>query len=294
MNNNAIKRVAIYAAWDKKGKVDNADISYLSALKNCAERIIYVADCNLAEKEKRKLKDICCYVEGTHHGEYDFGSYKKGFFYALRHHLLEGTEELVFANDSCFASFHPFSPIFEEMSHKQCDFWGLTLNMDFYPHVQSFFLVFRPQVFNSQIFIDFMQKIEAQKSVDGVIHKYEIGLTQYLEENGFCKKTYIPYPYHNKLKRSNLTECPIWLINQGFPLLKKKALKFTGANSEGVLKTYLFARRYIKRDMNFWDVVGAYVKVFLHFLYQKKITKHGRLMIKICKIPVCVKRVDEK
>ena len=58
MNNNAIKRVAIYAAWDKKGKVDNADISYLSALKNCAERIIYVADCNLAEKEKRKLKEV--------------------------------------------------------------------------------------------------------------------------------------------------------------------------------------------------------------------------------------------
>lgn len=284
-------RIAIYAAWDKDGNIDDADIAYLSALKKCVDKIIYIADCDIKENEKIKLKDICCHVEGKRHREYDFGSYKRGFIYAIQHHLLDDADELIFVNDSCFAPFHPFKPIFEKMSSTECDFWGLTLNTEFYPHIQSFFLVFRPLVFNSAVFKNFMQQITTQTNVNNIIQKYEIGLTKYLEENGFNKATYIPYPI-NQFKRKNLTAYPIWLIKQGFPLLKKKAMNNFEANDEGIIKTYMYVCRYglvPLKDISFKEILLSFIKPVLRFLYQKKITKKGKLLIKICKIPVFTK-----
>ena len=291
------KRLAIYAAYDAQKQADAADIAYLQALQPVAENIIYVADNELLAAEADKLRGLCRHIIAAPHGEYDFGSYKRGFVWAEAAGLLQDVDELIFCNDSCFAPFAEFAPIFAAMSERNCDFWGLTENPAFYPHIQSFFLVLRPQVFNSEVFHRFINGICRQQNVDDVIQNYEIGLSRLLHEAGFASASYIAYPHPPK-KHSNLTAHPIWLIKQGCPLLKKKALRLAEANMEGIWPTYFFVRRYKNVPVSRQDVVlstgiKCFARRIARFFFCRKTTKSRKLLIKICKIPVYCRRLPE-
>lgn len=295
-----VKRLAIYAAYDKYGRVDYDDLSYLRALSKVVNQIIYVADNPLRPEEADKLASLCCYVEAYRHGEYDFGSYKRGYQYALRQGMLGDVDELVFCNDSCYAPIFPFDWMFDAMEFKPCDFWGITRNTEFYPHIQSFFLVFRRAVFRSEVFAGFMDNIKKQKSVRDVILHYEVGLSRCLEKNGFKSDCFIDYPADRRRfkKCPNLTAFPIWLIRQGCPVLKKKALRLSSANYEGILKTYINACRYNRCLFEKTQVMPCLClsmrglsEVVRRFVFQKKETKSGKLLVKVCKIPVFRRKI---
>ena len=190
-----MNRVAIFAHYDKKNIIDDYVVFYVQELQKIAKNVIFVSCCDLPKEELDKLD---CYKIAQKHKEYDFGSYKRGFIFAKNNNLLKDCEELIFANDSCYGPFKPLEKIFNSMSVNDCDFWGLTKNRigfkklkndkvkDIYcPHVQSYFFVLRPNVFNSQAFEEFINSIEYQENKNDIILKYEIGLTKTLENVGF-------------------------------------------------------------------------------------------------------------
>lgn len=293
------RRLAVYAAWDGNGYVDKADMYYIRALKEVADNVIYVCDNGLVAGEAEKLsRDVCC-ILAARHGEYDFGSYKRGFAYAQNHGLLDSVEELIFCNDSCYAPVHPFKPVFDEMQGKECDFWGITENTEFSRHIQSYFMVFRPQVFQSKVFNQFITGITAQKTVQDVIENYEVGLSETLINAQYAYKSYIPYPEQYPLPlrgATNLTACPVWMIRQGAPIVKKKSFKEKISNKEGFFKLRKMVQN-INPDLVeiillrsvCLAVMSECRKKIKCFFYQKKITKSGKTIIKICKIPVFAK-----
>lgn len=241
-----MKRLAIYAAFDKNDEVDEVDIFYLEALKECVENIIYVCDNPLKNGEKEKLDGLCNVVLADKHGEYDFGSYKRGYLYAKEYNMLENVDELIFCNDSCYAPFNSFEKMFNRMSNKNCDFWGVAENTDIARHIQSYFIVFKPTIFNSTVFNDFINSIVAQPTLYDIIVNYEVGLSQTLLKAGFVADSYIfadkKRRKFKKFHNDNLTLFPVWFIRQGSPLLKKKALTLKTNNKEGILRTLLFAK----------------------------------------------------
>lgn len=296
------RRLAIYAAYDSEGWVDKADLYYIRALKEVADNVIYVTDNELIAGEAEKLSRDVALIMASSHGEYDFGSYKRGFFYAKEHNLLKDIDELIFCNDSCFAPVHPFSPVFEKMQTKQCDFWGITENIEFQRHIQSYFMVFRKEVFNATAFAQFMENVCAEATVYDVIQKYEIGLSKTLADAGFTYQSYIPYPQHFPLLikgATNLTSCPVWMIEQGSPLVKKKSFKEKISNEEGFFKLKktiknlnpALAQIIPMRDV-FYAIKQHYTARIKRFFYQKKHTKSGKCIVKICKIPVYSKKRD--
>jgi lipopolysaccharide biosynthesis protein len=203
-----MKKIAIYAHYDKKNIIDDYVLYSISELKKICEEIIFVSCSNLSKEELDKL-DCIKIVEP--HSEYDFGSYKRGFLYAKSHKMLENCSELVFMNDSCYGPFKPLDKIFNLMQENSCDFWGLTKNKyafkiiknrtkDCYiPHIQSYFFVLRPQVFNSKVFENFISSVKHEDNKNTVIEKYEIGLTPELESAGFVCDYAIKdfYKYNN-------------------------------------------------------------------------------------------------
>lgn len=296
------RRLAVYAAWDGNGYVDKADLYYIRALKEVADNVIYVCDNGLVAGEAEKLsREVCCILAASH-GEYDFGSYKRGFAYAQNYGLLDGVEELIFCNDSCYAPVHPFKPVFDEMQGKKCDFWGITENTEFSRHIQSYFMVFRPQVFQSKVFNQFITGITAQKTVQDVIENYEVGLSETLINAQYTYKSYIPYPEQYPLPlrgATNLTACPVWMIKQGSPLVKKKSFKEKISNEEGFFKLRKMVQNInpglveiISLRSACLAVISECRKKIKRFFYQKKITKSGKTIIKICKIPVFAKHCD--
>lgn len=201
-------RIAIYAHCDRKNIIDDYVLFALSELKKVCEEIIFVSCSELAEEELKKLD---CHKIVENHKEYDFGSYKRGFLYAKKHKMLDKCKELVFLNDSCYGPFKPLDKIFETMEKNPCDFWGLTKNKyafkivknrtkDCYiPHIQSYFFVLRPSVFDSKAFQDFISSVKEEDCKNSVIEKYEIGLTSELEAKGFVSDYAIKdfYKYNN-------------------------------------------------------------------------------------------------
>lgn len=235
-----MKRLTVFAHYDKDNIIDEYVIYYLEALKEICNTIIFVSDCFLPENEQNKIKNIADYIIAEKHGEYDFGSYKRGFLLAKE--LSLDYDELLFVNDSCYGPFYPFRTVFNKMNKKQCDFWGLTANYygikkkkDNYVierayHIQSYFLLFKKTVFQSEIFNDFITKISKCADKNEIIFNYEIGLSKLLFDNGFKSATYVR-PFFNS-KNCTIDKWDEIILKRGFPLLKteiiKKGLPFTG------------------------------------------------------------------
>ena len=293
------RRLAVYAAYDADGFVDKADIYYIRALQEIADNIIYIADNELIAGEAEKISKEVNYIKAEKHGEYDFGSYKRGFMYAKEHGMLDDIEELILCNDSCYAPIHPFKPIFDKMQNEQIDFWGITENIEIARHIQSYFIVFRPQVFKAKVFENFLASVKPQKRVRDVIENYEIGLSQTLIKAQFKCKAYIPYPERYPLPikgATNLTACPIWMINQGSPIVKKKSFQEKISNEEGFFKLKKVIQsvnpsiaEIISLRKVYQALIKDYQKRLQRFFYQKKHTKSGKTIIKICKLPIYAK-----
>jgi hypothetical protein len=99
---------------------------------------------------------------------------------------------------------------------------------------------------------------------------------------------------------------PLKLINANMPLIKRKIFYIREASKESVRKLLFILNLNYKISYN--DICNYYrtvwSKVFpivlprdfealFRFLYQKKTTKSGKICIKICKIPVYIKRINK-
>lgn len=184
-----MKRIAIFAHYDLKNKIEDYVVYSIKELKKVVDKIIFVSD---SDVELAELSKIEKYIDNSiigHHGEYDFGSYKKGYFYLLNNHLLDSCEELIFTNDSCYAPLYSYNEMFDKMSPQNVDFWGAVANSNkctkYIDHIQSYFVVFKPQVFLSDVFKTFLLNVKKEESKDEIVFKYECGLTKILSENGY-------------------------------------------------------------------------------------------------------------
>ena len=91
------KRIAIFAHFDKEQLIDEYVVNYLLGLAQVSGKIIFVSDGDLADSEREKISIICSDVIAVKHGEYDFGSYKRGFSLLKDKYLneLNATEEII-------------------------------------------------------------------------------------------------------------------------------------------------------------------------------------------------------
>lgn len=224
------KRIAIFAHYDKDNIIDDYVIYYLNALKDVAQKIIFVSDCDLPFEEQNKLQGIVDKVIAYPHGEYDFGSYKSGFLFALENDLLKETDECIFVNDSCYGPFNSLKSVFEEMERKDSDFWALTKNDTGFvfekgkylvrkrPHFQSYFLVLKRKIFLSNLFIDFIKSVKKEKNKFEIIINYEIKLSEILSKNNFKGEGFVNIDFY----KPNLTILK-WkdlILKHNMPFLK--------------------------------------------------------------------------
>lgn len=223
----SFRRTAIFAAFFPKGRIPDATLCYLRGLKSVADNIILVANCPVFPGEESKLKGLVRHALFRHHGGYDFYSYKLGWEKAKALGLLDPStcEEVILANDSCYAPVFPFAETFGTMSGRRCDFWGLTANVGFgVEHVQSFFYVFRCPVLESGALDRFMEDIVIVEGRWNIVQRYELGLTQALARAGHSWDTLVPRDFLSK-RGTIPTKCILETM-RGFhmPLVKVKAM----------------------------------------------------------------------
>ncbi len=252
-----MKRVAVFAHYDTHNTIQDYVVYYIQELQKVAEKIVFVSDCDLSNEELLKIAPYVIHSIANHHGEYDFGSYKRGYQWANQNGLLENAEEFILANDSCYAPLFPFEEMFSKMSPKEIDFWGATANpkgleivnkiprQNNQEHVQSYFVVFKPQVFKSKVFDDFVNSIKKKETKEEVIAYYEVGLSKLLIEKGFKYDVYCELS--KKIEASHIYAYKKLIKQNKSPFLKRNLILFKEASF--ICPT--FTRKLIKTNTQY-------------------------------------------
>ena len=198
------KRLAIFAGYDKDNIIDDYVVYYIKELKKVAD-IIYVSDCNISDSELEKISSYCIHIINGRHGEYDFGSYKRGYIYAKEKDILKDYDYIILCNDSVFGPIFNLEEIVKNIENKNTDVWGIfkSLKDSYYDdHLQSYFISIKQKVYISAEFYNFILSIKKESDKNNVIAKYEIGLSQLFKENNYYIKNwnrYIYSIYYNRL-----------------------------------------------------------------------------------------------
>jgi hypothetical protein len=231
------RRTAVFAAFSVTGRIPETDILYLKGLAEVADNVVYVASNPVFPEEADKLRDLVRTAIFLDHGEYDFGSYKRGYAVAKELGLLrpEKADDLILANSSCYGPVVPFQGTFDAMADRPCDFWGLTAYNGFErEHIQSYFLVFRRKVLDGGELETFLDGVRREINRWHVIFQYETRLTGFLREAGYRAATLVPWDFYLAKGKGWVfpPTRPVTLLEKyGMPLVKAKTID--GENDEG-------------------------------------------------------------
>lgn len=218
-------RLAVYVFWEKNGIVRDYVVKYLEGLKEIAQKVVVVANGGMNKDGINKLeKTLHITVIERENVGVDFWAYKTAL--DLEGSQIEKYDEIILCNCSCYGPVYPFSEMFEEMSGRDVDFWGITE----WPYggfgynttwILSYFMVFRRKIVSSNSWGDYWRNLCPVYSRDECIEKHETQFTSYFAERGFrydvyCKttKNYID---------PTIEAADMLVIQQRCPLIKRKA-----------------------------------------------------------------------
>lgn len=223
------KRLFIFAGYDKDCIVDKTLLHYLKSLSELGD-IIFTMDCNLPDTEVCKIKSIknILSVTAVNHGEYDFGSYKRGFQYAKKNKLLDKYDWIYFVNDSVYGPLFDIKNILEDLESRGVDLIGMTdfQNKPTPLQVQSWFVGISQRVANEQFLSDFMNNVTHEVAKQLIILKYEVGLSQTILKHGYKMATFISG--QDGERSHDMYQQPIEMLKRGIPFVKKTALEALG------------------------------------------------------------------
>ena len=193
MENN-LKRICLFAAYDNNNIVHDYVVYYVKELSKFAD-IYYLAECNMPQSELNKLKPYVKEAYAYKHGKYDFGSWQE-LIYKIGWERLSQYDELILANDSCFAPMIPFEELFSQIDNdSQWDTCGITKNYS--PRINSwylnsYFMVYRKRLFTSPLFKDFINSISSHKDKMDIVVYYEEMFSKSAMDAGFIVKCHSP------------------------------------------------------------------------------------------------------
>ncbi len=236
------KRLFIFAGYDKFQRVDDTLLYYLNSLSALGD-IVFNMDNDLPDDELAKITAIphVLYAAAHRHGEYDFGSYKRGYIWARDNKILDKYDWVYLVNDSVFGPFVPLEPLIEKMENSGADFTGML----YFKHevtecLQSWFLGLNKQIVQSDIFDNFISSITAQPDKHTVVFKYEMRLSRLLQTYGYTR-----FGLYQQIYTDIIYDNPVNLLIRGFPFLKKIA-KY---NLERITWLYPFADQPVIDDV---------------------------------------------
>jgi CDP-glycerol glycerophosphotransferase (TagB/SpsB family) len=244
----AVRRVCLYAAYDVDGVVDDYVVAYLQELSRFAD-VYYLADCVMQPAELQKLDGVTKGAWARRHGMYDFGSFAIMARELVGWDVIDGYDELLLANDSCFL-LRPLDQVFESMDSRECDWWGMQATKVGFEggpgenrvlqedevhrvmvtpewrqmwrlHLSSYFVCLRRPAHQEPDVRRLLNSVVPQRLKNEIITKYEVGLSRVLIHAGHRFATFVEglHPFH-PLYTSDYFD----LLDHGFPLLKRNFL----------------------------------------------------------------------
>lgn len=219
-------RVCFFAHYHPHGIVAPHVLAYLAALQKEGFSTVVLSTADLSESEKEKFTPFCAAVIMRANSGLDFGGWIEAF---ARFSPLEA-EFLLLANDSVYAPIGDFPTFFAKLTSVDADFYGAVESLEHQRHLQSWFVLLRPDAYRSDAFRRLMlTPIPADMPKHQIITDYEIGLTVKLNKAGLRHHAFYSPRRSGWLARNRpFNACQmIWrqLVEDGLPFIKVDLLR---------------------------------------------------------------------
>lgn len=267
------KRVVIFVFYDQDGIVDRYVEYLLADLCQNLERLVIVCNGALQDQGRSRLSAYSdCIIQRENEG-YDIWGYKAGID-MLGWEEICRYDELILCNDSVMGPVYPFREMFDEMSSRKVDFWGITkhyeaegnpfvqdINAQLPEHIQSYFMVFRRNILNDNRFQEYWARLPMLHSYRDAVSYHEINFTARLADMGYAYDIYADTDEYREYTPNPVMACPDILVSaKKCPVVKKRvfvwdygvSLHETAGGAPARLMDYL--EQHTDFDVNLiWD-----------------------------------------
>lgn len=208
------ERVAIIAHFDPSGRASHSTRRLVDELDRRGFTCVLVTSSPVAPSVANAATVLRPNVG------YDFGSW------ATALHLLPHARqhaEVLLTNDSILG---PFAPLERATARPaDADVWAITSTTQIRPHLQSYWLQFRPGVLASPPLVRFFASIRDYENKVAIVRHHEIGLSESLRRAGLVSRVLAPAGDLG-VGRVNPT-LAAWreLLRRGFPFVKRSLLR---------------------------------------------------------------------
>ena len=260
-----MNRFCICVFYEKDGIVRDYFLYYVKELQKIANKVIVVANGLLSNEGKTKLETLGVDILIRENKGLDFGAWKVAMT-QIGFDELSKYDELILTNNSCYGPIYPFSEMFDEMSKRDCDFWGITKHSEtrdyiipkdkktkVLEHLQSYFWVFKQHMVVSETFQSYWKNLKMYDDYKKVVGYQEIQFTKYFEQNNFKSDSYIDINIHKNLTSNPTVITDILLQNVRLPLIKRKLFteNYFTLLAHGIPYHNKKVLEYIKRNTNY-------------------------------------------
>lgn len=219
------------AHYDSGNMVDDHVFYTLRALVDEKIDIIFLSNSPVSDEDRKRLTPLVREIHVYPNQGYDWGAWKRYIDQNGIEKFLD-YDELLLMNTTCFGPIFPLSEFFSEVANHDCDFYGISES--YYikqelPHIQSYFIGIKNNLFTNPIFVEFFQRIKLPENYSAAVRKCEIEFSQFLYSHNFKSWAYVQIDKNNPDKTANMFWNAFWLLNtKRVPFLKIKAFANDG------------------------------------------------------------------
>lgn len=267
-----VKRLIAYFIYDKQGIVDDYIIYMLCALKEHSSEIAVVVNGKLTSESREKLNQVTPVVMVRENKGLDVWAYKTVLDYYGWDKLVT-YDEVIMMNFTIMGPVYPLSEMFESMSARDLDFWGITMyhkyekgdpfgtiECGYIPdHIQSHFIAVRTPMLKSIEFQSYWNNMQEIKDYRDAVGCHEAMFTKRFSEKGFKWDVYADMGdgYNN---HPILCATREMLEGKRCPIFKRRSFMQDYSNiihdtvGQEAIEAYDFIDKHTDYDVNLiWD-----------------------------------------
>ncbi len=186
-----MRRALVFAHFDPHGVVDDYVLHALACYRQYFELIHFVSTAALNSEQFFRVASLVDRVILRNNIGYDFLSWRAGYEVIANAQIYD---DIVFANDSCYGPCSDMEHFWERVQALDADLWGASVNRQYSPHVQSYFMGFGSRLIKSGFLADFWSSVEVIPGKLDLILAYEVGLSLRVKAAGFEIGGVVDYP----------------------------------------------------------------------------------------------------
>lgn len=230
-----MRRAAIYFFYDGQGIVDRYNLFMLEDLRKSCEKIYVVVNGELNEEGHKSFLTVADDVYIRKNEGLDVWAYKDSMEH-IGWDVVTSYDEFILMNFTNFGPVFPLQEMFEKMSQKDVDFWGITKHyghdFDPYngceygyipPHIQSSFIAIRSSMLCSEDFRRYWDNMPMIRGYEDSICKHEAIFTKKFEDLGYRSGIYVDTEHMKEYIDYPLMLCPVKMMKEfRCPIFKRK------------------------------------------------------------------------